>query len=349
MEKEKLISVIIPIYNVEHYLEKCLDSIVGQSYRNLEIILVDDGSRDGSGEICDRYASRDGRIKVIHRENGGVSAARNSGLNVATGEYLGFADSDDWLESDMYKFLQNDLLSAQADIACCGFFLTFNHIEEPNDKSYTHSVLERDEALELLLQDGIIQSHFWSKLYKRDLSNGFRMPEGKTFEDIFTQHLIFEKARRVVLHNVPQYHYLQRSASISGSVEGFLNGDCHAAHYERIRYFFAKGKKRFFRRAAYVYLTALRNNYMSNINSGNDQACAGLRQRYAAFCREFGNIRFLWPREKLLYDLAFSRFAGALQIYLIYCRFRIYKNIIREKGIKNNIHRLFRKIYSIQL
>ena len=100
-----LISIIVPVYNVKDYVEKCLDSICGQSYTNLEIIVVDDGSTDGSGKICDAYASKDRRIKVIHRKNGGLSAARNEGLDAATGEFLGFVDSDDWIDLDMFKFL----------------------------------------------------------------------------------------------------------------------------------------------------------------------------------------------------------------------------------------------------
>ena len=118
--EEPLISVIVPVYKVEAYLRRCLDSIVNQTDRNLEIILVDDGSPDHSGAICDAYAKRDRRIRVIHKVNGGVSSARNAGLEAASGEYIGWVDSDDWIENDMFEYLKNLAVTCQADVAQCG-------------------------------------------------------------------------------------------------------------------------------------------------------------------------------------------------------------------------------------
>ena len=120
--KEPKISVIVPVYKVEPYLRKCLDSIVNQTYRNLEIILVDDGSPDNCGAICDEYAAGDGRIRVIHQENGGVSSARNAGLSAVTGEWVGWVDSDDWIEPDMYEYLLKNALEQNADIAVCSHY-----------------------------------------------------------------------------------------------------------------------------------------------------------------------------------------------------------------------------------
>jgi glycosyltransferase involved in cell wall biosynthesis len=345
-EKKKLISVIVPVFNAERYLEKCLDSITGQSYRHLEIILVDDGSKDKSGEICDRYAAKDRRIKVIHRENGGLSAARNTGLDIATGDYYGFADSDDWLDSDMYQFLQQNLASTGADIAVSGFFRTFDKFEEPNDRSHTRRVMKRAKALDLLLQDRLLQNYYWCKLYKKELFNGIRLPEGRTFEDAFTQHLIFEKARRVVLHNIPKYHYLIRNDSISGALQGFLNEDCHEAFYERVRYFLAKGEKRFCRQAAITYLNTLcRTCY----NASDEQIRARQRQRFDAFCRECDNGSFLRPLEKFFYFFAFSAFPGALLIFLIYYKCRISKIVIMEEGMGAFYRSAVRTISRLQL
>ena len=118
-----LISVIIPVYNVDKYLERCIDSVIVQTYSNLEIILVDDGSNDDSGIICDRYAKFDDRIKVIHKKNGGVSSARNEGIKYCNGKYIGFVDSDDYIDSTMYEYLYNLLISNDADISCCDFFI----------------------------------------------------------------------------------------------------------------------------------------------------------------------------------------------------------------------------------
>ena len=119
LNREPKISVIVPVYKVEPYLRKCLDSIINQTYRNLQIILVDDGSPDNCGAICDEYASKDSRIEVIHQENGGVSAARNAGLKLAAGDYIGWVDSDDWIEPDMYAYMLENMQKYEADIAVC--------------------------------------------------------------------------------------------------------------------------------------------------------------------------------------------------------------------------------------
>lgn len=120
--KEDLISIIVPVYKVENYLSKCLDSMICQTYKNIEIILVDDGSPDNSGKICDDYAKKDSRIKVIHKENGGLSDARNAGLKIATGKYIGFVDSDDYISVEMYEKLYNQAKKEDADIACCNYY-----------------------------------------------------------------------------------------------------------------------------------------------------------------------------------------------------------------------------------
>lgn len=127
-----LISIIVPVYNVKDYVEKCLDSICGQTYKNLEIVVVDDGSTDGSGEICDTYAQKDPRVKVIHRENRGVSAVRNEGLDIALGEYIGFVDGDDWIDSDMYEFLYELLIVNEADISVCSHYIENRAREKSN-------------------------------------------------------------------------------------------------------------------------------------------------------------------------------------------------------------------------
>ena len=123
MKNIDLISIIIPVYNVEQYLSRCIDSVINQTYKNLEIILIDDGSTDDSGEICDEYALKDNRIKVMHKQNGGVSSARNEGLDISKGNYIGFIDSDDFIEKDMYEFLYDLLTKNNCDISCCNKFI----------------------------------------------------------------------------------------------------------------------------------------------------------------------------------------------------------------------------------
>lgn len=166
MSVEPKISIIVPVYKVEPYLRKCLDSIVGQTYQNLQIILVDDGSPDNCGKICDEYAARDRRIEVIHQANGGVSAARNAGLKLADGDYIGWVDSDDWIESGMYEYLLENALKYGADIAVCSRF------ERYKDKVIRRGwsnieVLNREKALQMLLKNDVMQNYLCDKLCKQ--------------------------------------------------------------------------------------------------------------------------------------------------------------------------------------
>ena len=211
--KSPLISIIVPVYKVEKYLCKCLDSILAQTYTNLEIILVDDGSPDRSGVICDEYAVKDDRVTVIHQKNKGLSGARNSALDVATGDYIGFVDSDDWIEHDMYEYLLTNAINFDADISFCGRIEEYPTRAVGKSWPYTE-VMETHEALKNLLEDKILHNGVWDKLWKRELFESIRFPEGMTFEDMAVVHLLFINARRVVLLPEQKYHYLQREGSI---------------------------------------------------------------------------------------------------------------------------------------
>jgi len=215
--REALISVIVPVYKVEPYLRKCLDSILGQTYRNLEILLIDDGSPDRCGEICEEYAAKDGRIKAIHQANGGLSSARNRGLARATGDFIGFVDSDDWIEPDMYDYLLSGMRRAEAEIAVCG---RYEHAREtcvvrgwPREEP-----LNREEALRALLENDRLKNFMWDKLWRRELFADLRFPEGRTFEDMAVAHKLFAKALRVVCLPEAKYHYRLRSGSILDDV-----------------------------------------------------------------------------------------------------------------------------------
>lgn len=213
--KQAKISVIVPIYKVEQYLRKCLDSIVNQTYQNLEIILIDDGSPDRCGKICDEYAAEDERVTVIHKANGGLSSARNVGLDVATGEYIGFVDSDDWIEADMYAYLLQGIQKHDADIAVCGIFE-----ELPNRQICRRwnkaEVFDTEGGLEQLFLRKKYSHSVWDKLYRCCLFEEIRFPDGRNFEDIATTHRVFERAKKVHLLPEAKYHYLQRQDSIMG-------------------------------------------------------------------------------------------------------------------------------------
>jgi len=235
LSNEAIISVIVPVYNIEKYIRKCIESITRQTYHNLEIILVDDGSTDESGRICDEYAKTDNRIRVIHKENEGLSDARNLGLENCMGKYIGFVDGDDWLEDDMYEFLYQTLNTHNADIAVCGHYLEDDggvYASEYTDGSL--KVYNCHEAVCAIVKDKEIHSFAWDKLYKRELFDEIRYPSGRYVQDIFTTYKVFMKADRVVCHNKPKYYYYQRVDSIQRTRGSKLNWDQFCVYKESL-------------------------------------------------------------------------------------------------------------------
>lgn len=210
------VSVIVPVYHVKPYLNSCLDSILAQTYENLQIILVDDGSTDGSGSICDQYAARDPRIRVIHQENLGVSAARNAGLAAATGTWIGWVDSDDWIEPEMFARLLEGATQENADIALCGRYQEYPDRRVPFGPK-SEAVLTGSAGLLSLLEETQMDNALYDKLYRRELFDGIRFPEGRTYEDLAVLYRVFEKADRILCLTQPLYHYRQRPTGIIGN------------------------------------------------------------------------------------------------------------------------------------
>lgn len=208
-----LISVIVPVYNVEEYIRECLNSIINQTYKKLEIILIDDGSTDKSGEICEEYMAKDNRIKVIHQRNAGLSDARNAGIEIATGNYIQFIDSDDYIDEDMLETLYNLIIENDADIAMCSNYILKDGIKscECSNKKY---IYDRKEALKEILIDETIRSYSWNKLAKKELFDKIRFPSKRVFEDVLTTPKLFEKSNKVVFLDTPKYYYRQRNGSI---------------------------------------------------------------------------------------------------------------------------------------
>lgn len=212
-----LISVIVPIYKVEKYLNRCIESIVNQTYSNLEIILVDDGSPDYCPQMCDDWAVKDNRIKVIHKENGGLSDARNAGMKIATGEYISFIDSDDYVSLDFFETLLSIMTNEQSDIVECSVvkFYEYGSINEYLDDSDILS-FETESALSGLISEKPFHQHVWNKLYKADTVKGITFPVGKLNEDEFWTYQVFGNAKKVTKINKTMYFYFQRSGSIMG-------------------------------------------------------------------------------------------------------------------------------------
>ena len=212
-----LISVIIPIYNVEKYLARCVDSIVNQTYKNLEIILVDDGSPDRCPQMCDDYAKKDSRIKVVHKKNGGLSNARNAGMAVATGEYISFIDSDDYVSDDFFECLLDVMNKENSDIAECSVvkFYEDNRFDEFSD-DLSVKTYDTQDAMSALIAENPFHQHVWNKLYKTELVKDIPYAVGKLNEDEFWTYLVFGRANKVARINKTMYYYFQRSSSIMG-------------------------------------------------------------------------------------------------------------------------------------
>lgn len=215
--KNELISVIVPVYNMEKYLERCVDSILRQTYKELEIILVDDGSTDSSPEMCDEYAKKDARIKVVHKENGGLSDARNAGLVVAAGDYIGYVDSDDWIEDDMYERMYRACVENEAQLCVCRYFSEYSDKREGGGNGACVP-LTRDELLRIYIgghDDYVIYNSVWSKLFRRDLVDGMFFPKGRNSEDIMYTTRAFCMSVKAVYLDTCFYHYvIDREGSI---------------------------------------------------------------------------------------------------------------------------------------
>lgn len=213
-----LISVIVPVYKVEAYLDRCVQSIVNQTYQNLEIILVDDGSPDNCGAMCDAWAEKDSRIRVIHKSNGGLSDARNAGMAIATGEYIAFVDSDDWLDAQMYQCLYEAMVTTDSDIASCGARRVWLDGRPSQELRAVNRdfVMECEAAMKALItSDGMVQT-VWNNIYRRDVIDGILFPVGLIHEDEFWTWKVIARSRRVVTVKESYYNYLQRTNSIMG-------------------------------------------------------------------------------------------------------------------------------------
>ena len=212
-----LISIVIPVYKVEKYLIKCVDSVVNQTYKNLEIILVDDGSPDNCGKICDEYARIDKRIIVIHKENGGLSSARNAGIEICKGDYLFFIDSDDWISDDCIEYLYNSIFADDSDCAVTNLMF-INEETGKARKVYNfeekHFVFRKNEAIKTMFYQKNISCGAPGKLYKKQLFKDIRYPESTLFEDLATTYRIFDKCERITVNSEDKYYYLQRKSGI---------------------------------------------------------------------------------------------------------------------------------------
>lgn len=246
MRHSSTISVIVSAYGVEAFLDQCIRSIVSQTYTDLEIILVDDGSPDRCGAICDEWAGKDSRIAVVHQRNRGISAARNTGLDRAGGEYLALIDGDDFLREDMLEILHGRMAADGSQMAVCNYIQTDlqgNHIGGPNGLHVTEDgIIGRQEGLAMFNDERyLFAAVVWNKLYRRELWDGIRFPEGKICEDGYVMHEVIGRCGRISVVKERLYRYTQREESIIHSGLTVRNLAHVEACCRRLKYFEKNG------------------------------------------------------------------------------------------------------------
>ena len=260
------ISIIVPVYKVEAYLDRCVESIVNQTYQNLEIILVDDGSPDTCGAMCDAWAEKDSRIRVIHKPNGGLSDARNAGMEIATGEYIGFVDSDDWIHCEFVATLYAAIKKFSVNIAACDYLKTDEStiiIDESIEINGKVECYNSQQTLNALLNNNLHRAVAWNKLYHKSLLVNMQYPIGKYHEDEYFAYRVLGSVQRTVYVNIPLYYYFNRQGSIMNSVS-LKHIDVLGAYLERVTYLkeyfpmlYVKDKVIFCKTCVNLYLQSL--------------------------------------------------------------------------------------------
>ena len=329
MQKEIIdkISVIIPIYKVEEYLNECIESAVNQTYKNLEIILVDDESPDNCPKMCDDWAKKDDRIIVIHKKNGGVSDARNTGIRVASGKYLFFLDADDYIENNLLEIAINKLKENDAQIFILGRSYLYGHKKEVKYSKDIEIVMDSKEALDKMNMFQYYDVAVWDKVYERDLFKGIEFPKGKLCEDWYTTYKVIAKADRVVYNSTPLYVYRQREYSITHSNNIKINREPIYASKEVFEF--------------------IRNNYPDIIPNALTKyviSCIGVYNNYVYYSDDSKKekdeiLKIVKENYKQVIknkDLPIHR---RMQVFLIH-RFNVIYNILIKKIRKNRDKRL---------
>ncbi|MCM1286173.1 MAG: glycosyltransferase [Acetobacter sp.] len=308
--QNSLISIIVPVYNVEKYLDKCIESIVNQTYKNLEIILVDNGSFDNCPKICDEWAKKDSRIKVIHqKENKGAASARNAGMAVASGNYIGFTDSDDYIEANMYEFLLKQLIEADADISVCDYQVNDESSGEANSKNIT-----AEEALKLILIGDYKYGVIWNKLYKKEIVKNIQMPNLQCCEDLVYNYYAFKNSNIIVESNFKLYHYFQHENSIVHSE--FNKGSLDAVVSKEIMMNDVTDKE-FLPYAVRGYVSSCFVVLSGIINSGK-------------FYDEFENLRkgILKYKKEILFSNMYTK-RDKIKVIILFMSSNLYRKLVK--------------------
>ena len=251
-ERSPLVSIIVPVYNVEKYLRECVDSILAQTYRNLEVLLIDDGSPDRSGAICDEYAAADPRVRVIHQANAGAATARNTGLNIAAGELISFIDSDDFIAENMIEIMTDHICREQADLVICNVAPCY---DRNSILSCESPIVDQTYPLEVFIKKEQVWQYMvlWNKLYRRHLFDHIRFPDGFIYEDNATNHRILGQCRTIVTITDELYFYRQNPESIMHTTTSIKLTDNLSALADKLQYSYDRGWIELFNSASCRY------------------------------------------------------------------------------------------------
>ena len=321
MNDNPLISIIVPVYKVEAFLDRCIRSVLLQDYANFELILVDDGSPDRCGEICDCYAESDKRIKAIHKENGGLSDARNAGINVAKGEYLSFVDSDDYVEPTLLSYL----LSLRNEAIGCKVIQANHYIERGNKIAVNApvqgrtTVFSRRDALEAVLYHDRVDVSAWGSLYSSSVFDNLRFPKGRLYEDTYIFCDIMDQIDTLIYGDYPQYHYIQRAGSIVNNSFQLKNLEYIDAVIRLADYAMKEDpslEPACHRRITHSYLSVLR--YMEHVEPEYKELRDELRQKALRYAEEVCSDQRAPQRDKYalrLLKLGFFPFYKGWSMY----------------------------------
>lgn len=294
MSNNPLITVIVPVYNVEKYLSRCVDSIINQTYKNLEIILVDDGSTDSSPAICDNYAKKDNRINVIHKQNNGASSARNAALDIASGDYIGFVDSDDYINRDMYASLLDSIVDSDSDMAICESEYVVNGV---SDFTACNVGLDCDEIsardfMREIINVSPTMSVLWNKLYKKSVWSDIRFPDYKVYEDEAIWLLVYKKIAKISVIHKCLYTHFKTDGSIMNNSFGQKNLVLFDVCDERLEYFKSKKDSEFEQLTKYSMFKLIKFNYI-HLPKSNKTMRTALLNILRDYRKKYLSISFL--------------------------------------------------------
>lgn len=341
MENE-LISVIVPVYNVEPYLKECLDSIINQTYKNLEIILIDDGSLDNCGKICDEYAKKDNRIKVIHKENGGLSSARNAGLDIAEGEYISFIDSDDYVAENFIETLYKLCVENDCDISECDFLKFENDVVIQEKITEIQCYTSNEVQHKIYSEEYVKTIVVWNKLYKKYLYENMRFPLGKINEDEFiTYKVLYNCKSNIAVTNEQLYYYRYNAQSIMGRKFNERRLDVLEAFEERKQFYKDRNEVELYNKTVAQYQQILISFYgLAKENIENDnEILKSIKNKARKNYNEYRTNKSINTVDKvkaLLFDISPTTLLVLLKIKKKLTQYCI--NILNKiKGGKNKI------------